>query len=60
MGAVGPEPDLVQMLGHQVTMFVVKTEKPNPSTGVINVYANPKWDTAKPYGATGDDDGWDA
>ena len=28
VGAVGPEPDLVQMLGHSVTMFVVKKGKP--------------------------------
>ncbi len=60
VGAVGNEPDLTEMLGKKVTMFVVRNDVTNATTGAINTYANPKWDTAKPFGSASDsDDDWE-
>lgn len=59
VGPVGPNPDLTDLLGHKVAMFVVKNEQTNESTGQVNIYANPTWSTAKALGSGGSDDDWE-
>jgi hypothetical protein len=59
VGPVGTNPDLTDLLGHKVTMFVSKNDVVNESTGQINTYANPNWNTAKPFGKAANDDGWE-
>ena len=56
VGAVGPAPELTDMLGKELMLYVVKNEDTD-AMGNVRVYANPTWTTAKPVGAS--DDGWE-